>query len=97
MIELLGKIPKKLIAAGKNAKDYFNKKGELKYIRNLQPWGLEDVFMTKYKWCKEDAKAITEFILPMLAYNSEQRATAQQMLKHPWLKDIYPIIDPDTL
>ena len=37
---------------------------------------------------EEDAKQITDFLLPMLVYEPLKRATAQTMLKHPWLADV---------
>lgn len=35
---------------------------------------------------EEEAKALTDFLRPMLNWYPEKRATAQQMLDHPWLK-----------
>lgn len=32
-----------------------------------------------------EAKALTEFLKPMLSWYPEKRATAEQMLAHPWL------------
>lgn len=93
MIELLGKVPRKLATSGKYSKDFFSRKGELKAIRSLNYWGLEEVFIEKYKWSKEDAKAIASFILPMLRYIPEQRATAAEMLKHEWLRGVPPLLD----
>merc|ERR1719486_1046333 len=48
-IELLGKIPKKLIDQGKNSKTFFNRNGDLRHIKSLRFWGLEDVLKKKYK------------------------------------------------
>ena len=31
------------------------------------------------------ARAFTDFLLPMLAFGPEKRATAAEMLHHPWL------------
>ena len=39
----------------------------------------------KYKYKRAEAKAFADFLLPMLAWDPEKRATAEQMLKHPWL------------
>lgn len=97
MIELLGRMPKKLVTGGKYSKDLFNRKGELKYIRKLNYWSLEEVFVDKYKWSREEAKQITEFILPMLHYLPEKRATAAQMLQHPWMKGVQPLLPSDLL
>lgn len=56
MMELLGKMPRKYAMGGKYSKDYFNNRGELKFIRSLNMWSLEDVFVEKYKWTKEGKK-----------------------------------------
>lgn len=41
--------------------------------------------MEKYRIKEEEAKALNDFLMPMLNYHPERRATAQDMLKHPWL------------
>lgn len=86
IIELLGQIPRKLIAAGKHSKEFFTKKGDLKHISKLKPWGLADVLKEKYEWSEEDASCFTDFLLPMLELVPEKRATAAQCLRHPWLQ-----------
>ncbi|KAJ1138984.1 hypothetical protein NDU88_005363 [Pleurodeles waltl] len=86
IIELLGKVPRKLIVAGKYSKDFFNKKGELKHITKLKPWGLFEVLVEKYEWTQEEAAGFTDFLLPMLELVPEKRATAAECLRHPWLE-----------
>uniref|UniRef100_A0A8C5UAV3 non-specific serine/threonine protein kinase n=1 Tax=Malurus cyaneus samueli TaxID=2593467 RepID=A0A8C5UAV3_9PASS len=85
IIELLGKIPRKLILAGKYSKEFFTKKGDLKHITKLKPWGLFEVLVEKYEWAQEEAAAFTDFLLPMLELIPEKRATAAECLRHPWL------------
>lgn len=34
------------------------------------------------------AKSLADFLLPMLEYVPIKRATAEQMLRHPWLHDV---------
>ena len=41
--------------------------------------------MEKYKFKEEEAIAFADFLVPMLRYYPDSRATAQEMLKHPWL------------
>ncbi|XP_069839240.1 SRSF protein kinase 1-like [Dendropsophus ebraccatus] len=86
IIELLGQIPRKLIAAGKHSKEFFTKKGDLKHISKLKPWGLADVLKEKYEWSEEDASCFADFLLPMLELVPEKRATAALCLLHPWLQ-----------
>ncbi|XP_005798040.1 SRSF protein kinase 1-like isoform X1 [Xiphophorus maculatus] len=85
IIELLGKVPRKLIVAGKYCKEFFTKKGDLRHITKLKPWGLFEVLVEKYEWSKEEAHSFSSFLLPMLDLVPERRATAAQCLSHPWL------------
>uniref|UniRef100_A0A1A8FHI3 non-specific serine/threonine protein kinase n=2 Tax=Nothobranchius korthausae TaxID=1143690 RepID=A0A1A8FHI3_9TELE len=85
IIELLGSVPRKLIMTGKYSKDFFTKKGDLKHITKLKPWGLLEVLMEKYEWPREDAECFSDFLLPMLELIPEKRATAAECLRHPWL------------
>uniref|UniRef100_A0A673CP27 non-specific serine/threonine protein kinase n=1 Tax=Sphaeramia orbicularis TaxID=375764 RepID=A0A673CP27_9TELE len=85
IIELLGSVPRKLIMTGKYSKDFFTKKGDLKHITKLKPWGLLEVLIDKYEWPREEAECFTDFLLPMLELVPEKRATAAECLRHPWL------------
>lgn len=67
-------MPPKLIVAGKYSKEFFTKKGDLKHITKLKPWGLLEVLVEKYEWPQE-AAGFTDFLLPMLQLMSEKRAT----------------------
>jgi len=87
MIELLGPIPKKIVEKGKESKNYFNRKGELKAIRKLKVWPLEEVLMEKYSWSKTEAEGFSNFLRPMLVFDKDKRASAAQMLKHEFLSD----------
>lgn len=66
MMELLGPMPRSLSSHGKYASDYFNRKGELRNIRNLKFWSLESVLMEKYHFNSQDASELASFLLPML-------------------------------
>ncbi|XP_044068255.1 SRSF protein kinase 1a isoform X6 [Siniperca chuatsi] len=85
IIELLGSVPRKLIMTGKYSKDFFTKKGDLKHITKLKPWGLLEVLIDKYEWPREEAECFADFLLPMLELIPEKRATAAECLRHPWL------------
>ncbi len=41
--------------------------------------------MEKYRIKEHEAEALSDFIMPMLKYYPEKRASAQELLKHPWL------------
>ncbi|XP_041083747.1 SRSF protein kinase 1-like isoform X1 [Polyodon spathula] len=85
MIELLGKIPRKLITGGKYSKEFFTKKGDLRHITKLKPWGLLEVLVEKYEWLRDEAQTFADFLLPMLELIPEKRATAAECLRHPWI------------
>jgi serine/threonine protein kinase len=87
IIELLGDIPRNIAFSGKWSKDYFNKKGDLKNIQNLKPWGLFEVLREKYKWEDVKAKQFADFLTPMLEYDPAKRATAEECLQHPFLME----------
>lgn len=86
IIELLGPIPKKIITAGTLSHFVFNKKGELRHITGLKPWGLEEVLIQKYEWTMSEAMAFADFLRPMLEFDPDKRATAAESLAHSWLQ-----------
>ena len=42
--------------------------------------------MMKYHFKEKEAQALSDFIMPMLEYLPEKRASARELLNHPWLK-----------
>jgi len=88
IIELLGAMNKRVALTGKYSHDFFSRKGELRYIKNLKFWGMKQVLHEKYKMDGKIAEEITDFLLPMLDYNPDRRATARRCLQHKWIKDI---------
>lgn len=87
IIELLGEIPKRIITSGKQSRQFFNRKGELRHITGLKPWDLYDVLTEKYHWAQDEAKAFAAFLRPMLDFDPNRRATAALCLEHEWLKN----------
>ncbi|EEF40713.1 SRSF protein kinase 1 [Ricinus communis] len=85
MMELLGKMPRKIAIGGANSKDFFDRYGDLKRIRRLKFWPLDRLLVDKYKFSENDAKEFAEFLCPLLDFVPEKRPTAQQCLQHPWL------------
>ena len=59
--------------------------GELRHITGLKPWNLVDVLVDKYGWVEDEALGFADFLIPMLAYDPNQRASAQECLNHAWL------------
>lgn len=86
IIELLGEIPRRIALSGKHSRMLFNKKGELRHITGLKPWGLYEVLTEKYDWSAKEALEFAQFLTPMLEFDPAMRATAADCLKHPWLQ-----------
>ncbi|XP_032375699.1 SRSF protein kinase 3 [Etheostoma spectabile] len=85
IMELLGKIPPVVAFSGKYSAEYFSRRGDLRRIGPLRFWRLYDVLVEKYHFLLEDATGFSDFLLRMLDYYPERRATAAQCLHHPWL------------
>ena len=85
-IQILGKMPKNFALNGTNSYKYFNKYGRLRRIKNIQNISLKDILIKKYYFKENEAKALSDFLMPMLEYYPSKRATARQMLRHEWLK-----------
>ncbi|KAJ8390121.1 hypothetical protein AAFF_G00109950 [Aldrovandia affinis] len=85
IIELLGRIPVSVALSGKYSDYYFNCKGDLRRIGTLRPWGLYEVLVEKYHCGLKEASLFSDFLLPMLDFLPERRATVAQCLSHPWL------------
>uniref|UniRef100_A0A0B7B5P1 non-specific serine/threonine protein kinase n=1 Tax=Arion vulgaris TaxID=1028688 RepID=A0A0B7B5P1_9EUPU len=88
VIELLGPIPRHIALSGKYSREFFNRRGELRHISKLKPWGLVEVLTEKYEWTEKDAQEFNEFLLPMLTFEPTERATAAECLKHAWLQGV---------
>ncbi|XP_023561081.1 SRSF protein kinase 3 isoform X5 [Octodon degus] len=85
IVELLGDIPPAFALSGRYSREFFNRRGELRHIHNLKHWGLYEVLMEKYEWPLEQATQFSAFLLPMMEYLPEKRASAADCLQHPWL------------
>ena len=85
MIELLGPLPAEMTTEGTKSSTFFNKKGQLRHIKQLKIWGLAQVLHQKYNVDKAEADQLAEFLLPMLTLDPKLRASAQELLAHSWL------------
>ncbi|KAM7410856.1 hypothetical protein PAMA_021019 [Pampus argenteus] len=85
IMELLGKIPPAVALSGKYSAEYFSRRGDLQRVGPLRFWSLYDVLVEKYHFLLEEASGFSHFLLRMLDYHPERRATAAQCLRHPWL------------
>lgn len=83
MTELLGELPEPMrFDFGKFRAQFYNSRGELRNIKQLKYWDLPSILHEKYRYTKKKAAEIAEFLLPMLALDPQERATATEMLTH---------------
>ena len=93
MMELVGKMPRKIALGGARSREFFNRGGELRHIRSLKFWSARDVLREKYAFGDEEAAAFASFLEPMLEFAPERRATAAAALAHPWLAGVMADVD----
>eukprot|EP01025_Chloroclados_australasicus_P005297 TRINITY_DN11539_c1_g1_i1.p1 TRINITY_DN11539_c1_g1~~TRINITY_DN11539_c1_g1_i1.p1 ORF type:complete len:781 (-),score=104.12 TRINITY_DN11539_c1_g1_i1:169-2511(-) len=86
IIELLGYMPKWFCLKGRYSREFFNRQGELRNIKDLRFFSLDRVLVEKYKMDEDEAIALTDFLLPMLECDPAKRINAQEALQHPWLR-----------
>eukprot|EP00347_Sterkiella_histriomuscorum_P011240 403373209 len=65
---------------------FYDKNGKLKNIKKLKYWSLRDVLIEKYRLRDFEATALADFLNKMLKWDPKDRATAQEMMNHHWLK-----------
>ncbi|KAM7276454.1 hypothetical protein ACFE04_018320 [Oxalis oulophora] len=85
MMELLGVMPRKIALRGRHSRDYFNRYGDLRHIRELRFWPMKDVLMEKYSFSQQDSEDMADFLVPLLDFDPEKRPTAAECLNHPWI------------
>lgn len=88
MTELLGRMPRYLTARGQYARHLFNRNGELRHVRVERHFRLADVLVTGYRYPPDQAENIESFLLPMLEFDPQKRATARERLRHPFVTGI---------
>jgi len=84
MEEILGAMPKKIKKIGKHAETLFSPNEDLLNPKYFNIWSIQEVLHKKYAIPIKETTAFAEFILPMLKYIPDERATAEDLLKHPW-------------
>lgn len=88
IIELLGPIPKAIALGGSYSSTIFNRYGEMRNIKSFKFWSLTEVLHDKYYFSKQDSKEVASFLLPMLMVDQKTRASAGELLNHPFLADV---------
>jgi len=86
--ELVGRIPKSIALGGKFSKKLFDRRGNLRHIRELKFWALRNVLREKYGFSLVEAEEISGFVIPLLRYSVKDRFTAWECLQSEWLRDV---------
>ena len=84
-IQTLGKMPKNFASRGEYYNKFFTKEGKMRRIKEIKHKGIKEILIKKYHFKEFEAQALTEFLLPMLEFYPERRASARELLRHPWL------------
>jgi len=91
MTELIGKCDDKnwMETNSKVWKFYDKKKKtmQLKNIKKLHEWPLYKVLLEKYRLKDVEARSLSDFLNKMLKWKPKDRASARNLLSHPWLKE----------
>lgn len=89
MAGLLGRMPLKMVHKSTMADRFFDCRGflHMEYQHALVPQPLGVLLVDTFQLVPEDADSLAEFLTPMLMYDPDQRATAKQLLDHPWLRE----------
>lgn len=86
MMELVGPMPKHLVAHGLYSRELFTRRGELHHIRKLHYFPLGQVLRDKYRFSSSESEEITAFLVPMLRLDPRKRATARDCLSSEFLQ-----------
>ena len=84
-IQTLGKMPKNFAKRGEYYNKFFTKEGKMRRVKEIKHVGIKEILVKKYHFKETEAQALTDFLLPMLEFYPERRASARELLRHPWL------------
>lgn len=87
MHNMLGNMPKYIQRKGEVSKDFFHRAGNIRKNPSfLKERSVGQILSREYNFDDEDSKKVEDFLMPMLRYDTDKRATPEQMLKHDWLQ-----------
>ncbi len=87
MEKYLGPIPLEMKKKSSRRKFLFDKQHQyhVKNVSPFEPYFLKDRLVEQFLFSENEAKEISDFLMCAFAYDPNQRATAEELLKHPWL------------
>jgi len=84
--DLLGPFPLEFVRKGKKFPLFFNRKGQLRHVKERKAQDLPSVLTKNYHLHYIEAENLAHFLMGALALTPEDRMTAYQLLGHPWLQ-----------
>ena len=73
------------IKRGEYYNKFFTKEGKMRRVKEIKHVGIKEILVKKYHFKEFEAQALTDFLMPMLEFYPERRASARELLRHPWL------------
>lgn len=85
--KMLGPLPIEMKKKSKRRRFLFDRKRNyhIKNVGSFQPAPLKERLVKQFLFSEEEAQKMSEFMLLCLTYDPNKRATATQLLNHPWL------------
>ena len=87
MEKMLGPLPMAMKKKSKRFRFLFDAKKNyrIKNVKDFNQIGIKERLMKQFLFSETDAIQINDFLLSALKYNQTERASAKDLLKHPWL------------
>lgn len=86
IIEVIGPIPRQVIAASPRKRKFFDNKGQLIRIKIDSDGVLREVLCSKFKLKREIADEFFSFLEDMLKIDHFERKEAVELFEHPWFE-----------
>ncbi len=86
MIEqLLGKAPRKVYGGSGNKRKYFDNRGNLVHNPKIEQTNLQQILIKDFEYTVDEASEIVDFLMLMIKWNPDERASAQELLESKFL------------
>lgn len=98
MEKLLGPIPIEMKKLSNRSHFLFDKKRNyhVKNVKKIKRLTIRERLIIQHLYDEKEAEEIEEFISLMLEYDTSIRATAKDLLSHPWLDEHKDLLDDTT-
>ena len=85
--ELLGPLPRQLVRRGKHSREFYAEDGQLRRFPTctLRTRSLTRLLEQRFEWPEQRAQDFSRWLRPLLVLEPEDRATAGDAMRHPYL------------